>query len=176
MKNGISLFFAILVLAGCASMSESECLEADWYQVGLRDGQDGYPLARLDQHRKACSEYGVEARRDAWRAGRQEGLRGYCTAERGYEAGRAGKTYHRVCTPRQERDFLPAYEAGESIYQMELELDNIEREIESLDDKLDEDSLSDRRRQEIRVEIQQLFRQARQLQNAILREERRYQP
>ena len=30
-----SLFAAILLLAGCASMDKNECVNADWYAIGL---------------------------------------------------------------------------------------------------------------------------------------------
>jgi len=37
----------ILILAGCASLSKNQCLNADWYAVGLEDGAVGRPLERL---------------------------------------------------------------------------------------------------------------------------------
>src|SRR6267143_474926 len=39
------LILGILVLAGCASLSKNQCLNADWYTVGLEDGALGRPLA-----------------------------------------------------------------------------------------------------------------------------------
>jgi hypothetical protein len=38
-----ALLAALLLLAGCTTMSEGECRAADWYQLGHRDG-DVYGL------------------------------------------------------------------------------------------------------------------------------------
>ena len=47
----------ILVLAaGCAGMSESECRGADWAALGERDGLFGSP-ARIDQYTYQCQRY-----------------------------------------------------------------------------------------------------------------------
>jgi len=47
-------------LGGCASLSKSECLSANWEDVGIRDGADGRPEEYLIQHSKACSKVSVE--------------------------------------------------------------------------------------------------------------------
>ena len=52
--------FTIFFVASCATMSESECEEADWEIIGLEDGAQGHPLSHIGQHRKACAEYGVK--------------------------------------------------------------------------------------------------------------------
>ena len=46
-------------LAGCASLSQHQCLQGDWYSIGVGDGQLGMPADRLDQHTRACAQYGV---------------------------------------------------------------------------------------------------------------------
>ena len=42
-------------LAGCASLSQHQCLQGDWYSIGVGDGQRGMPVDRLDQHTRACA-------------------------------------------------------------------------------------------------------------------------
>ena len=46
-------------LSGCASLSKSECLSADWEDIGIRDGANGQPEEYLIQHAKACSKVHV---------------------------------------------------------------------------------------------------------------------
>jgi len=41
----------VLILSGCTTMSEGECLTADWYEQGYRDGRQGYPASRVINHR-----------------------------------------------------------------------------------------------------------------------------
>lgn len=45
-----------------------------------------------------------------------QGLLSYCTVEKGYSFARSGKTYQNLCTPEQEKGFLPAYYKGRREY------------------------------------------------------------
>jgi hypothetical protein len=46
----------------------------------------------------------------------ERGLLVFCTLETGYTYGRSGKIYQKVCSPQQEKDFLPAYFSGRREY------------------------------------------------------------
>ena len=74
----------LALLAGCASLDKDECRTADWYAVGLEDGARGRALDRLGDHRRACAEHGVTPHTERYLAGRSEGLRSFCTYERGF--------------------------------------------------------------------------------------------
>src|SRR5688572_14241675 len=78
------------LLAGCASLDKDECRNADWYAIGLEDGARGRTVERLGDHRRACAEHGVAPQSERYVAGRNEGLKSFCTYERGYSQGRAG--------------------------------------------------------------------------------------
>lgn len=119
----------VLLVGGCASMSEEECLVADWHALGYEDGAAGQPVAQLGERRQACAEYGVRPNTDAYRAGRSEGLRLYCTDQRGFRLGRSGRTYNGVCPADLEPPFLHAYEAGRDIYRAQAAVDEISRAI-----------------------------------------------
>ncbi len=115
----IRITFASLLalwLGGCATMSEEECLVADWHGIGFEDGAAGQPVAQLGRRREACAEHGVQPDTSAYRAGRNEGLEHYCTEMRGFRLGRAGGNYNGVCPADLEGLFLHAYEAGREIY------------------------------------------------------------
>ncbi len=119
-----------LALGGCATLSREECLMSDWYELGAQDGAAGYSSERLAEHRQACAEYRVRPDREAYRAGWEEGIRDYCTPQRGFSEGRSGAGYTGVCPPPLERGFLRQYRIGLELYQQELRIQELERERE----------------------------------------------
>ena len=107
--SGIAIIF---LLTGCASMSKEDCLVTDWYEVGRMDGMHGKPRTGLQNRAKACLEYGISADRVAYYKGHDEGLKHYCTEQRGFEMGRQGQVYRSVCPPDLEKDFRAGYQNG----------------------------------------------------------------
>lgn len=136
---------ALLVLSGCAGMSDEECMATDWSAVGYEDGARGYTAESFSRHRKACAKHGITADFGAYQAGRDRGLVEYCQPGRGYDVGVSGGRYYGVCSVDLERDFLDAYNAGyhlytlrsnvnranSSIYNKERELENVESAMRS---------------------------------------------
>ncbi len=45
-----------------------------------------------------------------------EGTKLFCTADSGYRYGSGGETYKNVCSPEQEKQFMPSYHKGRSTY------------------------------------------------------------
>lgn len=119
-----------LGVSGCASLSEGECREADWYEIGLHDGQDGQPRSMLDDHRKACAKHGIVPTTEAWYLGREVGLMDYCTPNTGFQQGRKGIAYRRVCPPDTEQEFLEAHEWGLEIHKAEAAIDETRENLE----------------------------------------------
>jgi hypothetical protein len=103
------------LIAGCATLSESECRVGDWRQLGYVDGLKGYGLPRLADHGKACARYGIVPDATAWQLGYFEGQVRYCTPRSGYEQGRDGNSYANVCPPMADDDFRPAWEDGRRV-------------------------------------------------------------
>ncbi|SER94386.1 Protein of unknown function [Tranquillimonas rosea] len=91
----------LLLLTSCASLSEEECLRGDWRGIGYEDGVDGRERDFILRHAKACAEVGVSPDREAWLAGRAEGLPLYCTIDNAYDEGRRGVVLNNVCPPAQ---------------------------------------------------------------------------
>ncbi len=130
---------AVSLLCGCAVMSESECLVADWHAVGERDGSDGRPLAHLSKYYDACAQYGVIPDDAAYREGRERGLTFYCTSDRGYQEGRIGTGYRGVCPMGLEPYFLDGYNAGitvrrtiEAVHHVDYQIQSTREHIEDL--------------------------------------------
>lgn len=151
---------AALLLTSCATLSETECRSVDWFDLGVRDGTHGYSESRLDEHRQSCSEHGLATDAAAWRQGHVTGLESYCTVDNGYHVGRRGLHYGRVCPAAAEREFLAAYELGRETYDVEQEMADLDRRIESLESRLARsDGMSNEERQDTRRYLAELYRQ-----------------
>lgn len=158
------------LLASCATMSKDECLVGDWGEKGYADGAAGYPTTRLEEHAKACAKYQVTPNPSAYQSAREDGLRGYCTFQRGWTEGRAGNAYYGVCRPEEEADFLPAYQDGRRLHDVVAAVESAQSalnsaisRIENREDKLEakqaelrQNGLSDEERQKIRDRIQEV--------------------
>lgn len=131
------LLALLLVLSACSSLSEEECLAADWYGIGVEDGANGQPLTRIGAHRKACAEVGVTPDTEAYSQGRQEGLKSFCTYDRGYAEGKRGASDRRVCPAGELQDaFLDGYDAGREIYMINQEIRGLENQLANVRSEL----------------------------------------
>ena len=129
----------LAVLGGCASMSESECQHADWYQKGVQDGREGQTRDRVEDHAKACSKVGIQPDEARWQAGWAEGLRRYCRPAQGWQLGLKGEYYRGVCADQPEgEDFERYYEAGKRVYDTGQRIDRNYREMQRLERDLAE--------------------------------------
>lgn len=144
---------ALWLLSGCASMSEQECVTANWLDQGFRDGRTGQPLSRLADHRKACAKVGVRPDEGLYFTGRDQGITIYCTPENALLAGRQGQPYRNACPAALEQQFLVSYEQGKQLYDAEQRIEALNRDTRQLEQLLrDEDDREKRRdlRQNIR--------------------------
>ncbi|HJS21929.1 MAG TPA: DUF2799 domain-containing protein [Steroidobacteraceae bacterium] len=121
------------LLGGCATLSESECRNSDWYDVGFRDGRLGEPQDRVSRHAGACADHGVAPDRTRYLEGHQAGLEHYCTQHNGLRAGESGAAYQGVCPVGEEEAFLSGYQVGHSLHRVRSRLSAIDYEIQGLD-------------------------------------------
>ena len=115
MKNStgiISVLAIMLLIIGCASVSKEDCLLTDWYEIGRVDGRQGKPRTTFQGRAKACLEHGISADRQAYYNGHDQGLRYYCSEQKGYEMGQKGLPYKSVCPLQLEPDFRAGYHKG----------------------------------------------------------------
>jgi uncharacterized protein DUF2799 len=118
-----------LLLAACASMDRNQCVNADWYAIGLEDGARGRAVERLGDHRRACAEYSVMPDTSRYLAGRNEGLKSFCTYQRGFSEGRAGNFYGAACPQPAASAFLAGYNRGRELHDLHQRYDEVQREI-----------------------------------------------
>ncbi len=134
---GILAITGFLGLSGCASMSGDECLTSDWQMIGFEDGSRGYGSERLGDHRKACAKHGVTPDLQAYRAGREEGLRDYCQPARGFSLGTRGGHYNGVCSAELEGNFVDAYRTGYRLYELHAAVNSANYQITAKQKELD---------------------------------------
>jgi Protein of unknown function (DUF2799) len=108
----------LLTLAGCASMSKTECLALDWRTAGYEDGAAGHAGGHIARHREACGKHGVAPDLDAYQAGREQGLREFCQPDNGYRLGLRGAAIASACPIELKGDFQYAYDQGFELYSL----------------------------------------------------------
>jgi hypothetical protein len=114
----LAALLVVSLASGCASMDRSECLSANWYAIGLEDGARGRPLERLGDHRRACAEHKVAPDAERYLAGRDEGLKSFCTYERGFAHGRSGHSYGGGCPAAMAASFQSGYQLGRELHDL----------------------------------------------------------
>ena len=138
-SSGSRLWCALLALtlcSSCAVMSESECLNANWREVGRNDGLEGRRAEGLARYQEACLQYGVTPDGKAYEQGRNDGLAIYCTPDSGDWEGLNGGGYRQVCPPSSAPDFLEAYRAGQGVLRTIDTARSIEADIDSAKDRI----------------------------------------
>ena len=127
---------AVLLTGGCAAMSETQCMNADWRLVGEQDGRAGRAQTRLSEYFKTCAQYGITPDRDEYTTGYEFGLTFYCTEHNGYLEGRSGRLYQGVCPAGQEGYFLGGYSLGDSVRRGAYKVERIQRRILDAEDEI----------------------------------------
>lgn len=148
-----SLLAGALALAGCASLSESQCRDARWGEIGRADGRSGEPLSRLAEHTQACAKVGVVPDEPLWRAGREAGLVEYCTAANGREVGARGGRYAGVCPGASDAEFRRGLAVGRQLAELNQLLASNRRERQTLIDRLARNDVPDAERRTIRQRL-----------------------
>jgi hypothetical protein len=179
--TGAALMGAALLLPGCATLSESQCVAGNWGDRGYQDGENGAKRSRLADYADSCSEYGIDIDREAYLTSYETGLAQYCVPDNGFDIGRRGRSYKNVCGAPQYGAFRDAYAQGRVIYEIEQEherlieaVDDIEDEIEDVRRRLAEDELSDDERYRLRKKRDRLEDERQDLRYDLRRFEREH--
>ena len=120
---------ALLLFAGCASLNKTLCLEGDWYEIGLQDGESGMESTWFDEYVDTCAKYEVVPDFAKYSEGRTKGLEFFCTRSNGYSEGRQGREYRNVCSGTPEELFLEGYSLGYNIHSAEETIKDLTRDI-----------------------------------------------
>jgi hypothetical protein len=100
-------------LAACSTTEKLPCDTTDWYELGRRHGSRGAPDDESKKLNPSCKNEDEKADALAlYENGRSLGLAEYCTESNGFEMGRTGQTYSKVCPAVLEEAFLVGYNRG----------------------------------------------------------------
>lgn len=122
----------LVLLAGCATLSENECRSGNWYEIGREDGAEGRKSDFILQHAKACNEFGIQPSGPEWRRGREEGLKLYCTPRSAYRVGQRGRHLSPVCPAAKMAELERANAEGLMYHRIEQEIAEIQRDISQI--------------------------------------------
>lgn len=136
---------AVVLVSGCATLSEEECLEGNWREIGQRDGQAGRTASFIAEHAKACEKAEVVPNQSLWEQGRQAGLPAYCTPAKVYSEGRSGRSLSPVCPSAQLAELQLANDRGRTWYRLSNEISSLNSEISQLQSRIVKEDDRDKR-------------------------------
>ncbi len=124
-KRNLFVYSTLIILhSGCASMSESECVTADWEMIGMEDGVKGNLPSNIGLYRSACADHGITPNLAAYRNGHSKGLVHFCTKPRGFTLGQRGTAYNGVCPTDLAESFIDGYQAGRKLFNARSEVNH----------------------------------------------------
>ena len=141
MKNILNLLIWVVLattLIGCSTLSKNQCLQANWYELGWRDGNLGKPRSLFQEHIDACAKYNVRAEKVEYFQGREDGLKNFCTYDNGFAQGKYGKKFSNACPPDLEASFLDGFRTGRKVYKYNRKLATLEKRLKVIDDEIQE--------------------------------------
>lgn len=147
-KSLILALISVVVLAGCASLNQDECLNANWYTLGYVDGANGVNTTKVGDYQSDCAAYGVTPDFEQYQKGHAKGVREFCTPLNGFKQGRRGNEYNGICPQDLKIDYLDALAAGrdhllalEDVRQAEVNLSRIESQLVYIADEIESKEL-----------------------------------
>jgi hypothetical protein len=126
-RFGCFILFSFLLLTGCSTHAPIACV-GDAKTLGYHDGT-------LGQH--VCAVAARGAAEVDYRSGWSEGIQRFCTEEQGYQQGCIGAPVSNACPDTLAATYLDGYQAGYAVYLTQLELDALERSIETKSGELE---------------------------------------
>ena len=141
-------------------------MAANWHSVGLQDGTTGQPLERFLQYGEDCTEAGVTPDKTAYVAGRNKGLKSYCTVRSGYSVGSSGgwRRYHYVCPDHLEPAFLLGFRIGQQADAIRDQHTEAKRQLEEAEDLSRDKNLGDEEHRRVRDKVYRLRREKRHIE------------
>jgi hypothetical protein len=155
MNTRIALLIPLAVaLAGCESMSVSECKVADWTRVGMADGSTGVGAQRIADYSEDCGKAGIVPNAQAYRRGWDAGIVQFCTPANGWREGVQGNSGKAsVCQGQAGfAGFSHYLDLGMQVHRMQEMLQRNGQESSRLQARL-EASKSDEEKKNLREEL-----------------------
>ena len=114
MKLSVACVIFIL-LTGCAhKLTKNECVKKDPFKLGKKLAYRGFKSSVFESLQSSCKEHGVEIemKRAAFKKGWHEGMKDFCTSQRGFHWGFTEKDDPKICSEELRPDFEQGYSRG----------------------------------------------------------------
>lgn len=162
----------IAALAGCESMSVSECKVADWSRTGFSDGANGTSESRLADYAEDCGKAGITPDARAYRKGWDAGIQRYCTAFNGWREGTQGNSgKSQVCQGQAGYDSFSHYlEAGLQVHRTQEKMRRNNQETDRLQKQL-ENATKDDDKKRLRSELRDIDHSQRRLREVLAQQQ-----
>lgn len=128
----VPLLASLALSAGCATLSEQQCLTVDWWQLGGTDAMAGHAPYQVERHRQACAGIGVEPDVQQWQEGYAQALPRFCVGTHGYRIGSQNGGYHGQCPADLEAGFVAGLQLGQELYELDLRIREQDIEVDRL--------------------------------------------
>jgi hypothetical protein len=83
--------------------------------------------------KEGCGRQGVALDAAAYRRGREDGLRIFCTEKNGFAWGESGREYHGVCPKDQAEGFLRGYREGNRQFRGDEKVRELKERVDTLE-------------------------------------------
>ncbi len=124
------LGLAATLVAGCASMTEEQCRDANWLALGHADARNGEMPEFGSKRVRSCSEKGVAGNEGEWRRGWEQGRREVCTPGNAVAWAQRDRDYTPgFCPPELEPAFMSVYVPARDRYRFEKRIRDLESQI-----------------------------------------------
>lgn len=106
------LLLGTLCTACTPHLTQAQCLNMDWNNVGYDDGTHGRFQRNLSQDIADCAKFKIDVNTRAYQKGWRLGTRIFCKASHGYVLGTQGQTYNHVCPTDLAGPFEQSWRRG----------------------------------------------------------------
>jgi hypothetical protein len=135
--------FLVSLLLGCAHNIQKNCTEADYYKMGLGDGNSGKTRDQLAEAKARCEKVGIPVAEDRYIYGYKVGLANFCNEGKARSDARA-LAPRKVCMDERVPPYMTAYknELGTERAKKEKRIGKLEKsraDLQNQENKLQSD-------------------------------------
>lgn len=146
---------SLLLLSGCSVMSVEECQQANWADVGERDGASGLYVRAAD-YQKACAKGNIQPNTALYHLGYQKGRQQFCQPQVVFQNSLKGLGNYEICPVELRGQLEPYHRVAREYYHARQEQESLLSDLERYQRYLLDKDLSKERREEYRTKIREL--------------------
>lgn len=130
------LLSSSLLMSGCASLGQRDCLKRAWAEAGYTDALAGQAETHFNAQQARCESAGVAIPKSEYYAGYRRGLVTYCNAERLFQLGEQGQGFPAQCHWVDEAPVQAYFTEGAQVHEVLRAKTELEQQSRALQAKL----------------------------------------